>query len=167
MRASWTGLALHHSRQQLLHAALEGLALSIRDGLQALPAADTVKHLRIAGGGGTDPAWRQMLADVLDVPLHIADVSSASGRGAALLAAQAADLTTEADIFARHDTTAGPVITPRPGRSDYYLQRYDRYLHRLHALRAHLPPTPQPVRHLHPQASAGPSASTPLMESQP
>jgi len=136
MRASWTGLAPHHSRQHLLHAALEGLALSIRDGLHALPAGDTVKHLRLAGGGTTDPAWRQMLADVLDVPLHIADVSSASSRGAALLAAQAADLTTEADIFARHHTTAGPVITPRPGRSDYYLQRYDRYLHRLHALRA-------------------------------
>ena len=77
-----------------------------------------------------------MLTDVLQVPLHVVDVSSASGRGAALLAAQAADLTTEADILTRYDdAAAGSVITPDPGMTDLYTHRYDRYLHRLHALR--------------------------------
>ena len=137
LRGSWTGLGAHHSRRQLLHAALEGVAFSVRDGLHALPGIDAVAQLRLAGGGSTDPGWRQLLADVLGVPLHAADVSAASGRGAALLAAQAADLITEPEIFAQPDTfTAVPAVVPRPDAAERYAQRYDLYRHRLTVLAA-------------------------------
>jgi sugar (pentulose or hexulose) kinase len=49
--------------------------------------------LRLAGRGTTDPGWRQMLSDILGLPLGAVDVSAASGLGAAALAACAAELT--------------------------------------------------------------------------
>ena len=89
-RGAWTGLALDHSRGDLLRAALEGVAFALREGLEALEAAGTaVAELRLAGGGTAGEPWRRLLADVLGRPLRllpdtIAPVASA--RGAALLA---------------------------------------------------------------------------------
>ena len=84
LRAGWTGLAPHHQREHLLRAALEGVAFTIRD---ALAATRTPGHpapqLRLAGGGSTDPARRQLLADVLGHPISAVDVPDASGRGRA------------------------------------------------------------------------------------
>lgn len=137
LRGSWTGIAPHHSREHLLRAALEGVAFSIRTGLHALLDTAAIDHIRIAGGGTTQPTWRQMLADILDVPLRAADVASASGRGAALIAAQAARLINEDDALALVSRdTVGPSIDPRPDHIEHYAQRYHSYLSRLHALQA-------------------------------
>src|SRR5215218_4791047 len=71
MRGAWVGLAPHHSRRELLRSALEGVAFATGEALAALfPDGPVVDHLRLAGGGTADPAWRQLLADVLDVELR-------------------------------------------------------------------------------------------------
>lgn len=68
-------------------AALEGVAFAIKQGLEAIaPANRDIPNLRLAGGGTLEPAWRQLLATVLQVPLYNIAVSAASARGAALLA---------------------------------------------------------------------------------
>ncbi len=46
--------------------------------------------LRLAGGGTLPAGGRQLLADVLGLPLYAVDVPAASGRGAALLGARTA-----------------------------------------------------------------------------
>ena len=72
---------------------------SSRSGEQGPP------RLRLAGGGTLAAGWRQLLADVLGLPLYAVDVPAASGRGAALLGAHAAGLLSFDDI-------AGP-LAPR------------------------------------------------------
>ena len=70
MRGAWTGLTPRHTRSDLLRSALEGVAFAAAEALEALfPDGRGVDHLRLAGGGTAAPAWRQMLADVLDVEL--------------------------------------------------------------------------------------------------
>ncbi|MBD2463239.1 xylulokinase [Oscillatoria sp. FACHB-1407] len=83
-RGSWVGLGLHHTRAHLMRAALEGVAFSIRQGLEVMPLHPA--EIRLAGGGTLEPSWRQLLADVLQVPLRPVDSPAASARGAALLA---------------------------------------------------------------------------------
>ncbi|MBE9180282.1 xylulokinase [Oculatella sp. LEGE 06141] len=86
-RGAWVGLGLHHTRAHLMRAALEGVAFSLRQGLEAIVATGiTPTQLRLAGGGTLEPVWRQLLADVLQVPLHSVAIASASARGAAILA---------------------------------------------------------------------------------
>ncbi|MEJ7820230.1 MAG: xylulokinase [Rubrobacteraceae bacterium] len=89
-RGAWIHLGLGHERGHLLRAALEGVAFSLRGGVEALEVAGTpVPELRLAGGGSAKGQWRQLLADVLRRPLRILpdDVAPvASARGAALLA---------------------------------------------------------------------------------
>ena len=128
MRAAWTGLSPRHGRPELLRAALEGVAFALREALGHL--GDQPDRLRLAGGGTTDPAWRQMLADVLGHGLAPVEVSAASGLGAALLGAHAAGLTSTVPAVEPATTTV-----PRDGTTDLYSERYHAYRRRVHALR--------------------------------
>ena len=84
----WAGLTLAHDRDALLRAALEGVAFLLRDRLGDLRAAghDPARVL-LGGGGSRHPAWRQLLADVLGLPLQVAATSWLTPGGAAMLAA--------------------------------------------------------------------------------
>ncbi|GCE21043.1 FGGY family carbohydrate kinase [Dictyobacter kobayashii] len=66
-------LRLNHQRAHLLHAALEGVAFGIRQAFEALPGAQESSSIRLAGGGSVHPAWRQMLADILNRDLLLVD----------------------------------------------------------------------------------------------
>lgn len=134
MRGAWVRLSPRHDRSRLLRAALEGVAFSIADAVHALLAESPVDHLRLAGGGSTHPGWRQLLADVLALPLRAVDVSAASGRGAALLGAQAAGLMTEHEVLARLISTTELVASPRSELADYYDQRSSNYLETVRVL---------------------------------
>jgi xylulokinase len=150
MRGAWTGLAPQHRREELLYAALEGVAFTIREAADCLLGSGTdVPDLRLAGGGTTAPGWRQMLADILQRPVTPIDVPGASALGATLLAREVAGLPEL--VPEPEPRTPPPTIHPRPGRSGFHQERYERYRDRVEALRlaapAHdpLPGTPAAV----------------------
>ena len=133
LRGAWTGLDPRHDRRQLLRAALEGVAFAIRDALACvLEPSERAVHLRLAGGGTTDPGWRQMLADILGHTLIPVEVPAASGLGAALLGARAAGL---AERFARSRTDPSAATTAGIDYSDLYRERHRAFRRKVHALR--------------------------------
>jgi xylulokinase len=86
-RGAWVGLTLSHNRGHLMRAAFEGVAFAVRDGFEALlETGIQAPSLRLAGGGTRIQLWRQLLADTLQRPLYTSEISSASAKGAALLA---------------------------------------------------------------------------------
>jgi len=90
---TWADLTLAQQRDDLLRAALEGVAFLLRARLEDLRAAGRHPESAIIGGGGTrHPAWRQLLADVLGLPLHPAATTWLSATGAAMVAAAAGRL---------------------------------------------------------------------------
>ena len=90
---TWAGLTLAQQRDDLLRAALEGVAFLLRARLEDLRAAGRHPEGAVIGGGGTrHPAWRQLLADVLGLPLHPAATTWLSATGAAMVAASAGRL---------------------------------------------------------------------------
>src|SRR3984885_13654405 len=127
LRGSWTSLSLASDRTSLLRSALEGTAFAIRDALDALLAGHRPPHLRLAGGGTLAAAWRQLLADVLGLPLYAVDVPAASGRGAALLGARAAGLLSFADIQGPLAPPARLVAEPDPMAAAFHAERHARF----------------------------------------
>jgi xylulokinase len=127
LRGSWTGLSLADDRTSLLRCALEGTAFAIRDALDALLADHRPSQLRLAGGGTLAAAWRQLLADVLGLPLYAVDVPAASGRGAALLGAHAAGLLSFADIQGPLAPQARLVAEPDPAAAAFHAERHARF----------------------------------------
>ena len=126
-RGAWVGLRLVHTRGHLLRAALEGVAFSVRQGVEALLATGVpATELRLAGGGSFDPRWRQLLADVLEQPLLATATSSASSLGAALLAGVGFGAWPDAHRVAA--LAAPPTLVATPAESaNAYLEPYLRY----------------------------------------
>ncbi len=132
-RGQWAGLALHHERGHLIRSALEGVAFAIREGMEALEANNiAIPEIRLAGGGTLNPQWRQLLSDVLGRPLLATEVSSASAKGAALLAGIATGV--YPDFAATLALAPKPAWVAEPGVSTGLEAAYARY----RSLYAHL-----------------------------
>jgi xylulokinase len=88
---AWTGLTLAHEREDLMRSALDGVAGLLRQRLDDLRASGhQVQRVILGGGGITNPAWRALLAEALDLPLIDAPTTWLTPAGAARLAADAA-----------------------------------------------------------------------------
>lgn len=127
-RGAFLGLRLDHQREHLLHAALEGVAFGIRVAFEALPSASKTATLRLAGGGSEHPAWRQMLADILNRELLTVETLGASGRGAALLGGIASGIWTDALATASIAPRPSLVAAPSAERVAVYNSVYARSL---------------------------------------
>ena len=136
MRGAWVGLSPRHDKSDLMRAALEGVAFAIREAVSVALDAMHVQELRLAGGGTVNRHWRQMLADVLAIPLRPIQVSAASGRGATLLAGQAAGLWTENEALALLNTDpAHAQLDPIDRNVRVHEQRYGKYVRLVQALK--------------------------------
>jgi xylulokinase len=120
-RGAWVGLALSHTRGHLMRAAFEGVAFAIRDGFEALLETGVqAPNLRLAGGGTTMQAWRQLLADTLQRPLYTSEISSASARGAALLAGVASGVFSSCEDTLTFAPTPSVVAEPQANLEEAY-----------------------------------------------
>jgi xylulokinase len=90
LRAAIFNMSLDTTREDLVRAFLEGVALNTRWLLQ--PAEKfmgrKLTHLNFIGGGAKSDVWSQILADVMNVEIHqLQDPIQANARGAAFIAA--------------------------------------------------------------------------------
>lgn len=85
--AALIGLRETHTSAHLARAAVEGVALSLRSGLNAMRQAGVaVERARLAGGASRHPLWARVLADALELLVEYGGSESGSAFGAALLA---------------------------------------------------------------------------------
>jgi gluconokinase len=88
LRAAITGLSLSTRPIDILEAALESVALRFLEIYQLMAKSLGQPQALIASGGGMlrSPAWTQMMADALGLPVTTCLEPEATSRGAALLA---------------------------------------------------------------------------------
>ncbi|GAA2781266.1 FGGY-family carbohydrate kinase [Saccharopolyspora taberi] len=132
-RGSLHGLSLEHGPAEIARACLEGLALVIRDCLDASTAAPT--ELRLTGGGSANPLWRQVIADVTGLPVLRAADAQSGARGAAVTAQALLSDRPIADVAADLVGTAEPVL-PITAHRDRYEDAYARFRAAREAARA-------------------------------
>lgn len=114
VRGAWVGLGLHHTQTHLMRAALEGVAFGLRQGFEALEATGfKATELRLAGGGTVEMPWKQLLTDVLRIPLYATTVTAASARGAALLAGIGIGVYADANDTSKLAATPTLAATPQ------------------------------------------------------
>ncbi|MEU8260394.1 gluconokinase [Micromonospora sp. NPDC048999] len=100
-RGAYVGLTHGHRREHLVRAALEGVCQQLALVLASVRAAgNEVGEVRAGGGFARSRLWRQILADVLGMPVRFATGHEGSSFGAALLGLQALGLIESIDIAA-------------------------------------------------------------------
>ena len=83
-RAQFFGLSVDHTRAHMLRAVYEGVALSMRDCVTAIP--DAVDEWFMAGGGSRSDFWCQMFADCTGKTILVPEGEEFGARGVAMLA---------------------------------------------------------------------------------
>jgi xylulokinase len=68
IRGVYAGINNETTKAQMARACLEGVAFSIRQGLETI-GPEKAKKIHLGGGGAKTPVWRQTLADVLQSPV--------------------------------------------------------------------------------------------------
>ncbi|MHB9034882.1 MAG: xylulokinase [Anaerolineae bacterium] len=127
-RAAFVGLTMTHGRAEMARAVLEGVAFNLRLILDAFreQGAEFGK-LRILGGGARSAVWRQILADIFEVPLlRLALPSEATAMGAAIAAGVGVGIYRGYDIAAELIPTE-PGEEPNPATFACYHAMYDLF----------------------------------------
>ncbi len=125
-RATLTGLSLDTTALDILHAALEAVALRLALVYELLAPLATPGHVVVASGGAISRSrhWRRMLADALGHTIHCSPESEATGRGAALLALEALGALPDAAVAA---VPLGEAVAPDPARHARYQAALERH----------------------------------------
>jgi xylulokinase len=123
---AWGDLSLAHQREDLLRAALEGVAFLLRTKLGDLDRVGSrPEKIVLAGGGSQHPSWRRLLADVFQLPLFTASTPWLSARGATLIAGVATGLYPTWADAARSIPPPEPAAAP--GHSHLAEEHYRRF----------------------------------------
>ena len=85
-RGVFVGLSMAHGRAEMARAVLEGVAFNLKIILDAfLEQGAAIEAMRLIGGGARSPLWRQILADIYELPiLRPALLAEATSLGAAI-----------------------------------------------------------------------------------
>lgn len=96
------GLTLSNTREDLVRAEMEGVAMALRKTLDILLEQVDVKgEMLLCGGGSKSAVWRRIFADVYNMPILKTNIDQdAASLGAAALAANACGLWDGYDIIA-------------------------------------------------------------------
>lgn len=85
-RGCFIGMDMGTSRADMTQAVLEGVAFAIRDSFQVAKSLGLrIPQSTLCGGGSKSPLWREILANVLGIPLLLPQTEQGPGYGGAML----------------------------------------------------------------------------------
>jgi xylulokinase len=134
-RGALVGLAIPHGQAEFARAVLEGVALNLGLILEALQAQDVqIGRLLLIGGGARSAVWRQILADVLDLPVWLpALTTEATALGAVVAGGVGVGLFADYNVI---DRLVSPreAEHPEPARHQHYAALLDLFRQTYEAL---------------------------------
>jgi xylulokinase len=135
-RGGFVGLTLRHGRGHLTRAVMEGVAFSLRDGLEIMRGLGTPDDdLRAVGGGARSPLWMRLQADVYGRPIRRTVIDEGPAYGAALLGGVAAGVFADVEEASARVRLGAEVTEPDPERARRYDEQYAIYAGLYPALR--------------------------------
>ncbi|HEY2933088.1 MAG TPA: xylulokinase [Acidobacteriota bacterium] len=123
------------SRGHLARAAMEGVTLGLRYGLDRMKSLGIrPREIRLTGGGARSRVWRQIVADIFQTPVSCLAADEGAAFGAALQAfwmwtCQQGDSTAMGQITEKYVALSRDACAaPDPGVKDCYSELYQLYV---------------------------------------
>ena len=127
LRASFIGISSFHTKAHFTRAVMEGVAYSLLDSLRATKELGIkMDSAVIIGGGAKGKLWRQIVADVLNIPLR-KNVVDDSSLGSAMFAGVATG------VFSSFKDCVGKCVRkesdvyPNPDNREVYEKGFEMY----------------------------------------
>lgn len=128
VRASFMGMSMDTTREEMTQAVLEGVAFGLRDSLEVARSLGLViTASKICGGGAKSPLWKKIIANVLNLKLEVIESEEGPALGGAILAAVAcgeyANVKEACDVIVKVVDT----VEPEGALVAKYEQRYQEF----------------------------------------
>lgn len=135
-RGAFVGLTVRHGRGHMTRAVMEGVAFSMRDGLEVMRGLGTPDDdMRAVGGGARSALWMALQADVYGRTVRRTEADEGPAYGAALLAGVAAGAFADVDDAATRVKLRSELTEPDAARAARYEEAYAVYRSLYAALR--------------------------------
>jgi xylulokinase len=135
-RGAFVGLTARHGAAHMIRAVMEGVTFSLRDGLEIMRDLGLqIDQIRVTGGGGRSPLWRQMQADIYGAEVATLAVEEGPAYGAALLAGVGTGLFSSVEDAASRCVKVTSTTAPHAGDRAHYERAYAVYRELYSALR--------------------------------
>lgn len=134
-RGAYFGLTVKHNRADIIRATLEGISLNLCVILRAFQEQGAkIDAMRVIGGGAKGDVWRQIMADVYNMPImRPLLLDEATSLGAAIAGGVAVDFFPNYSI-AEQLTPVVDTLYPRPENREKYDKLYRLFNHLYDAL---------------------------------
>lgn len=127
-RGALVGITPSHTLAHVVRAILEGVAFSLKDTLTIFSEIGVpVRSIRLGGGGGQSPVWRQIQADVYGQPVQRVFAEEGAAFGAALLAGVGAGVWPNVEAACDAAVSVAEQIAPERAASARLARHYEAY----------------------------------------
>ncbi len=128
-RANFIGLTLKHTADDMIRAMMEGVVFNLKVVYEILSDMGiSIEKMIASGGGANSEVWRQIQADILNVPIYTTVVDEEAALGAAIVGAVGSgyykDLHQACEKMVRLNEN---VTLPNKDNQAVYKSQYERF----------------------------------------
>ncbi len=135
-RGAFINLSSITTRGQMSKSILEGVAFAIKDCLEVAKENGIIPtKTTICGGGAKSNTWKQVIADVLEIPVYTLKTNQGPSYGAAILAMVGDGKYASVEDAVSHIIKVSDCIEPNLDKKDYYDRKYCVFKKLYHALK--------------------------------
>lgn len=124
-----TGISTATTRADLFKSELEGITYNLKETLECFQelSKNRISEILLAGGGCKITGWPQMTADILGVPVYLAQNEDASTIGAAIIGAYGVGIIKDMEQAAKQLLQIKTSIFPDMEKTKLYEGYFDEY----------------------------------------
>ena len=127
-RATFIGITMDTTREDMTQAVLEGVAFATRDMYEVAKSIGVApKRTMICGGGAKSPLWRKMIANILNIEVDVPECEEGPGMGGAMLAMVACGAYASVEDAAAAIVKVSKTEKPDPELVAKYEARYQQF----------------------------------------
>lgn len=127
-RATFIGMTMDTTREEMTQAVLEGVAFGLRDSLEvARNLGISIERTKICGGGAKSPLWKQIIANVMNLKVDVIESEEGPGYGGAILAAVGCGEYASVEEAADKLVKVVDTVEPTPELVQKYEERYRKF----------------------------------------
>ena len=127
-KGAFIGLRPTTTRKHLTLAVMEGVAFALKDCVEiAKQSGLDIPSTRICGGGAKSKLWRQIIANVLGIPVEIPSIEEGPSYGGAMLAMVACGAYESVEKAAEKILSVSDIVYPNADMVCLYAEKYEKF----------------------------------------
>ena len=128
VRATFIGMSMDTTREDMTQAVLEGVAFGLRDSLEvARSLGISLESTKICGGGAKSMLWKKIIANVMNLRVDMIESEEGPALGAAILAAVGCGVFDSVESAAKKIVKVTGSVEPEPELVAKYEKKYNEF----------------------------------------